>query len=418
MTLDLAPAPAQGLAELYQGIAAPEFARWKIRARAIAAELAATISARDRANLDPHAEIELLRQAGLLGLAAPRDFGGGGASLLQAMEIVRLISAGDGSIGQLIAYHYSNGVWTYILGTPAQWAETTRHVAERGWFQGGVSNPRDQWSEIETEGTRRFISGKRSFATGTAISQIITVSLWDKGRRVHYQIPTDRAGISFGNDWDNLGQRLTASGSVTFDRVELFEHERLSALDHWPGESAERDGLRGLFSQIIFAQFYLGIAEGALEAAETYIREEGRPWPESGLSSAVEDPYNAVILGRLSAQVEAGIALADRATLAFQEALFAGPDLARDDWGRLAVLVDQAKVVANDVSLEVTARIYELTGGRSTANRFGLDHFWRNIRTHTTHDPVSYRAREIGLARISGTLPVPRVYTEPPKAAT
>lgn len=193
-------------------------------------------------------------------------------------------------------------------------------------------------------------------------------------------------------------------------------HERLSALDDFPGDQNQRDGLRPLFSQIIFAQFYLGIAEGALLAAERYTREEGRPWPESGLSNAIDDPYNAAIIGRLSALVAAGIALADRATLSFQDALFAAENLSAEDWGKLAILVDQAKVVASDVALDVTAKIYEVTGGRSTANKFGLDHFWRNVRTHTTHDPVSYRAREIGLSRISGQLPKPRVYTEPPTA--
>lgn len=403
-------------ADLYAGIPAPEFDFWKEKARKVAGELARTIVERDRANKDPHAEIALLREAGLLGLAAPKSLGGAGASLLQALEIVRIISEADGSIGQLIAYHYSNGVWTWILGTPEQWEETIRHVAQDGWFQGGVSNPRDQWSEIEIRDGRRFISGRRTFATGTAISQVITVSLWHEGKRVHYQIPTNRDGITFGDDWDNLGQRLTASGSVTFDAVELFEHERLSGLDTWPGDVARRDGLRPLFSQIIFAQFYLGIAEGALKAAEAYVRDQGRPWPESGLQSALEDPYNLAILGRLSAQIEAGVALADKATLAYQKALFAGPELSEEDWGRLAVLVDQAKVVANDVSLEVTNRIFEVTGGRSTASKWGLDHFWRNTRTHTVHDPVSYRAREIGHARLTQSWPKPRVYTEPPKA--
>ncbi|MCH4271800.1 acyl-CoA dehydrogenase family protein [Kerstersia gyiorum] len=403
-------------ATLYQGIPAADFSRWQQRARTVADELARTIITRDKANQDPHAEIELLRGEGLLGLAVPRALGGAGASLLQAMEIVRIISEADGSIGQLLAYHYSNGVWTWILGTPEQWEDTVRHVAQDGWFQGGVSNPRDQWAEIERDGDRRFISGKRTFATGTAISQIITVSLWDQGKRVHYQIPTNRPGITFGDDWDNLGQRLTASGSVTFERVELFEHERLSGLDHWPADANQRDGLRPLFSQIIFAHFYLGIAEGALKAAESYVRHHGRPWPESGVSSALEDPYNLAILGRFSAAIEAGVALADKATVSYQQALFAGAALSAEAWGQLAILVDQAKVVANDVVLEVTSRIYEVTGGRSTANRHGLDHFWRNARTHSVHDPVSYRAREIGQARLDRSWPKPRVYTEPPKA--
>ena len=56
------------------------------------------------------------------------------------------------------------------------------------------------------------------------------------------------------------------------------------------------------------------------------------------------------------------------------------------------------------------------TGARSTANKYGLDIYWRNVRTHTVHDPVSYRLREIGEFALNQTLPKPRVFTPPAKA--
>ena len=400
---------------IYVGLSAAEFEAWEAKARAVAGQLAATALERDRANEDPVAELALLRESGLLGLATPREFGGAGANLVQALQISRIIAAADGSIGQLIAYHYSNGVWTYILGTRQQWERTARGVGSQGWFQGGVSNPRDQWNEIEHAGGRRFLSGKRTFATGASVAQVITVSLWDNGERVHYQIPPTRRGISFGGDWDNLGQRLTASGSVTFDRVEVFADDLLTGLDHYEGDADQRDGLRVLFSQLIFINFYLGIAEGALAAAADHVRKFGRAWPESGLERAVDDPYHLVLFGRLSAGIAAGVALADKAAVLYEVALHAGPALTARQWGELAAIIDQGKIVANDVSLDVTARIFEATGARSTANKYGLDIFWRNARTHTTHDPVSYRAREVGTYVLAEELPRPRTYSQPPQ---
>ncbi len=400
----------------YAGLSPTEFARWEATARAVAADLAATAVARDRANKDPHEEIGLLRRAGLLGLAVPRAFGGQGANLTQALQVARIISAADGSIGQLIAYHYSNGVWTYILGTRAQWEETARGVAAKGWFQGGVSNPRDQWSEVlHAEDGRTYLNGTRTFATGTAVAQVITATFWDNGRRVHYQLPPDRAGLTAASDWDNLGQRLTASGSVRFDNVVVGEHERLSGLERFGGDADLRDGLRTLFSQLIFINLYLGIAEGALHAAADYVRNNSRAWPESGLERAVDDPYHLVQFGRWSAGISAGVALADKAAGLYQQALEAGEALDAGTWGRLAVIIDEAKVIATDVSLAVTANIYEAMGARATANRYGFDLYWRNARTHTVHDPVSYRAREIGSAVLTGELPRPRVIAEPPR---
>jgi alkylation response protein AidB-like acyl-CoA dehydrogenase len=402
--------------EIYAGLSEAEFAEWRSRAESVAAELAASALERDRANQDPFEEIELLRKAGLLGLAVPRALGGAGANLAQALEISRIISAADGSIGQLIAYHYSNGVWSYILGTPEQWQATARGVGEEGWFQGGVSNPRDPKAELEKTANGYLISGRRTFATGASIAQILTVTVWDGEKRVHFQVPPSRKGISFEGDWDNLGQRLTASGSVIFDRVEATDADLLSGLDHYAGDVEQRDGLRVLFSQLIFVNFYLGIAEGALGAASAYVRSHGRPWPESGLERATEDPYHLQLFGRLSAGIAAGVALADKAAALYQAALLAGPALTAQAWGELALLIDQAKVVATKVSLEVTADIYEATGARSTANKYGLDIYWRNVRTHTVHDPVSYRLREIGEFALNQTLPKPRVFTPPAKA--
>ena len=46
------------------------------------------------------------------------------------------------------------------------------------------------------------------------------------------------------------------------------------------------------------------------------------------------------------------------------------------------------KVVSTDAALNVISTIFELTGARATNNAVGLDRFWRNVRTHTLHDPV------------------------------
>jgi alkylation response protein AidB-like acyl-CoA dehydrogenase len=293
---------------------------------------------------------------------------------------------------------------------------TARGVAEHGWFQGGVSNPRDPRSEITKTTTGLLVNGRRTFATGAAIAQLITVSVFDADKRVHFIIPASRKGLRFINDWDNLGQRLTASGSVEFDKVEVAKGDILSGLETYTGDVELRDGLRVLFSQLIFINLYLGIAEGALASAAAHVRGHGRPWPESGLSDVTQDPYHLLLFGRLSADVAAGVALADKAAALYQAALEAGPALAAEQWGELALVIDQAKVVATRSSLAAAADIYEATGARSTANKYGLDIYWRNLRTHTVHDPVAYRIREIGQYALNGVLPRPRAFDPPPAA--
>ena len=63
------------------------------------------------------------------------------------------------------------------------------------------------------------------------------------------------------------------------------------------------------------------------------------------------------------------------------------------------------------MALEVSGRIFEVTGARSTAASEGLDRFWRNVRTHTLHDPVAYKRREVGRWVLEGELPEPTWYS-------
>lgn len=399
--------------KIYQGLNAEEFASWKEVARSVAGRLRDTLIERDRANKDPLEEIDWLRQSGLLKLAVPKEYNGGGANLVQALEISRIISAGDGSIGQLIAYHYSNGVWSYILGSREQWEFIVNGIAQQGWFQSSISNPRDPKLQLEIEGDDYYVSGKRTFATGASVSQVMTIAVWVGDKLVNFQVPANQPGITFNADWDNLGQRLTASGSLVFDRVKLNLRDKLTGLDENPQSASLRNGLRNAFSQLIFVHFYLGIAEGALQQAAEYHREFGRPWPESGLESALDDPYHRLLAGELSSELAAGIALAEKAAVHYQLALEQGDAITTEQWGELTVLIDQAKVIATKVSLRVTQDVFDITGGRSTANKYGFDVYWRNVRTHTLHDPVAYRTREVGDYVLSGVLPQPRIYTTP-----
>lgn len=41
-------------------------------------------------------------------------------------------------------------------------------------------------------------------------------------------------------------------------------------------------------------------------------------------------------------------------------------------------------------------RLFEIQGSRATSTAYGFDRHWRNVRTHTVHDPVAYKAREVG----------------------
>ncbi|MFT4083365.1 MAG: acyl-CoA dehydrogenase family protein [Nocardioides sp.] len=393
-------------------------AEWIERARQVATELAVDAVARDRANQPPYAEVELLRDSGLVTLLGPIEHGGAGENWTTALRVVRAVSAGDGSIGQLLGYHY---LWAWaarLVATPEQIAAVEEQATKERWFFGGAVNPRDSDLVITEEGDELVFTGEKSFSTGGRVADATVLEGVIEGtdKHVFAIVPTKQPGIRFKGDWDALGQRLTESGGVVVDRVRV----------PWAAAAGyvEQDGehvfvprvyntLNVPLIQIIFANMYLGIAEGALATAATYTREKTRPWPYTPdlKQKATEEFHVLETYGDLRSKLWAVEALTDRAAVLI-EAINAHADtVTPDERGEAEVVIAAAKQVAIDTGLEIGTRIYEVTGARATASSVGLDIFWRNIRTHSLHDPIAHKRAEVGRYVLLDELPEPSWYT-------
>ncbi len=68
----------------------------------------------------------------------------------------------------------------------------------------------------------------------------------------------------------------------------------------------------------------------------------------------------------------------------------------------IAADISAAKILSTEVGLEVTSRVFELTSARATDRSLGLDRYWRDLRTHSLHDPVGYKRRYIGAWLLRG----------------
>jgi alkylation response protein AidB-like acyl-CoA dehydrogenase len=142
--------------------------------------------------------------------------------------------------------------------------------------------------------------------------------------------------------------------------------------------------------------FYIGTAEGAIAEALDWTRAHASPWETSGVDQATDDAYILESVGEIVSEVRAAALLADRAGAALQAALDTGPGLTADERAEAAVAIYEAKVVTTKVALDTTSRLFEIQGARATSSAYGFDRHWRNVRTHTVHDPVAYKAREVG----------------------
>ncbi|QKT07197.1 acyl-CoA dehydrogenase family protein [Gordonia sp. X0973] len=367
------------------------------RADAVAAQLRATAAERDHANADPVAEVDLLRQADLLQVGEPVEYGGSGLNYAQSQQLTRRIARGDTSIAHLLGYHYAQQRIPHLFGTPEQAEEISRRNAADKLFWGGVQNPRGGSAlELTRDGDGYRLNGRRTFASGASVADFLSVTAVFEGDLVFLALPRDVEGFTPLGDWDNIGQRLTDSGGVEFADTPVTREQILGADPLTGKEFSAYQTLVTPHWQLAFVNFYIGTAEGALEEALDWTRLHASAWETSGLDAAVEDPYILELVGELRAQITAAALLADRAGDALQAALDFGPELTAEQRAETAVAIAEAKYVTTKVSLEAASRLFEIQGARATTSAYGFDRHWRNLRTHTVHDPVAYKAREVG----------------------
>ncbi len=380
------------------------------QARELAARLADTALERDRAGALPFAEVDWLRQSGLLKLLVSESAGGAGRKWSEAIGATRIVAAADASIAHLLGYHYLNYLSAVLVATPAQKTEIDHGLVAENWFLGDSVNPLDPGLVVVRDGDSIRLDGRRSFATGAAVADRILLTFRVGERGAITLLPRDRQGVRSNDDWDNLGQRLSASGSLSFDNVVIGTDEILGLGLESPAPEPKPSPMSAMI-QTTLSVIQLGLAEGALAAGAAYTGAHSRAWFKSGVTRAVDDPLIAAPYGLLSARIAAAGALADATALALDRALDQGTALTAEERGATAIQAFQLKIVTGEVALETTSRIYELMGARSSANRFGFDRFWRDARTITLHDPAAYKALETGRFVLTGELPEPTTYS-------
>jgi alkylation response protein AidB-like acyl-CoA dehydrogenase len=382
--------------------------------RSLAGEIRSRVSEGDMEGRFPYEEMELLKRHGLLGLAVPIEFGGLGGKTRMVNEACRELAKANGSVAQIFFVH---SVATQIIAQIGNGEQRDRFFAEvvkRGARIGNASSEpgatvQDWSSKLAPASGGFLLNGVKHFCTGHEGAEFILVAAIVEGALslgegvLMCLVPRGAEGVTLHNDWNVMGQRQTASGTVTFRGVFVPEKNALGR----PGELLKKSpSLFGPYFQSSLAAIYVGIAEGAYEAALEYVRTETRPWPSAGVDAAVKDPYVQQHVGEMRVRIEGAKLLVERASLVIENAAEG-----RATRAEASIASAHAKVASTEVALEVTSRIFQVCGARATYRKFGFDRYWRDARTLTLHDPVDRKLQEIGLYDLMGKEPPVGFYT-------
>jgi len=377
----------------------------------LAAELARTAVERDRAGGHAALERERIRASGLLALSIPVEYGGAGSDWATVYQTLRRLARVDSALAHVYGFHHLQIAGLYLYGDTAQQSLWLHRTIEHGLFWGNALNPLDTRTLAVETNSGFVLNGSKNFCSGSVGSDALTISAWHEPTATALigVLPTRRAGVTVNADWDAFGQKQTDSGTVDFNAVALHAHEVIQR----PGIVATPWAtLRSCIAQLVMANLYLGIAEGAFEAATGYSRDRARAWFASGVATSLDDPFIQKRYGELWVLLRPAQVLADIAAQELDRTLALGPDaVTATDRGRVAIAIAEAKVTAHRAALEIGTQLFDITGASATAARNGFDRFWRNARVHTLHDPLDYKLRDLGRYAASGRLPDPTAYS-------
>jgi SfnB family sulfur acquisition oxidoreductase len=376
-------------------------------AHALAAVFATGAAERDRQRILPWAELDLWSESGLGAITVPGQYGGADVSFATLAEVFVILCAADPALGQIPQNHF--GVLGVLreIGTPVQKARLYGEVLTGHRLGNAGPERRSAAASTVLQGTTRLratedglrLDGKRFYSTGALFAHRVPARATDDaGRAVQVWVPRDAEGLTVIDDWSSFGQRTTASGTVTFENVPVDPQD---VLPIW--QLADRPGLFGPTSQLIQAAIDQGIAEAAVADALAFVRERARPWIDSGLERATDDPYIIADVGRLQIELHAAreVLLEAGHTL---DAVAAAP-IDAEASARASVAVAEAKVLTTRIALEASEKLFELAGSASTRAVYHLDRHWRNARTHTLHDPVRWKLHLLGNYHLNHVLP-------------
>lgn len=347
----------------------------------VAAALAAQAADHDRHGTFPYDGIAEVHEAGLLTATVGREYGGAGAGLGTAVDILHVLGAGDPSVALITAMtlfaHVSADQWPEhcyqeLLADSASGpalvnalrVEPDLGTPSRGGLPATVAR---------ADGGGWLLTGHKIYATGAP--GLRWLSVWarteeDPPRTGAFLVRADTPGITIKPTWDHLGLRASRSDDVLFDEVRV-PYDATTALSD--PSSARLDPRSAVWNNLGLTALYLGVAESARDWLIEFLHERtpsslGRPLATLPRFQSEVGEITAV----LSAAADLVTGLAERF------------DAGEED---LADRTAAAKLVGTRAAIETVQRAVALVGNNALTRANPLERHLRDVLCARVHSP-------------------------------
>ncbi len=359
---------------------------------------------RDQNRQLPFAEIELFSKKGLGGIRIPQAFGGAFVSNKTLAQVFRIINKADSSVGQIPQNQIALLNMIDILGSEQQKQFIFNEILNgkrlaNGGPERNTKDTKTLSTTLSIENGRYYVDGEKFYSTGSSFAHWLAIkAIHPEGYVVLTLVDATAQGIEVIDNWNGFGQRTTSSGTVKLQRVEvdpllIFDERKL----------AEDINYRGAFSQLMQVAIDVGIAEAAFEDTLSAVKK-ARPIVDAQVEKASFEHYTLQEVGKSAVLLDAAILLLDKAAEYLDE-LDQLSVVSAEQAAKASILVAEDKVYANDAALQISEKLLELGGSRSSLSQHNLDQHWRNARVHTLHDPIRWKLHALGNYYLNNTFP-------------
>ncbi|MBW3619803.1 MAG: acyl-CoA/acyl-ACP dehydrogenase [Actinobacteria bacterium] len=352
----------------------------------------------------PTADIDDLRDSGLLGLMVPQEFGGHGAGFLDYCRVAQTLARGAPATALLFNMHAS--VTGSLAGIPEDLARAmgatdgffehrarVLEAAAQGSMYGVAITERGAGSRLsklqttyrpDRDGYR--IVGHKSVCSGAGHLDAYLVAARavdgtdERGQPLvsHFLVP-DGEGLDVDDAWDPHGMRATASNGFTLDM-----HVQADAL--LGGVEGLALPLAHLMPQWLVASYaavYVGVARAVLDEACAYLQRRTVAGQPAGLTRLAAVRAR---IGRADADTEAARLVLEDAARRI-DAAPGDPDTNR--------AIYRAKLLAGDVAVDVAGSVVEACGLGSLTRGSVLERLLRDARSGPLMPPSSDVAADV-----------------------
>jgi alkylation response protein AidB-like acyl-CoA dehydrogenase len=366
--------------------------------------LAASAHAREEQRDYAFADVRELGAAGVALTGIASHEGGAGGTLRDVAEVVVDLATADSSVAQALRNTFL--VANQVASRPdlPQRAETLRRLRD-GHLFAGTGNERSGGASGSVNATARRVdggwrvTGDKYYSTGSVYATWFSSSATTHENQViRFTVPLARPGVEVVDDFDAVGQRLTASGTTRFTDAFVADEEVTTAEppdNPWPGS----------FAQLYLAAVQAGIAARAFADAVEYARTRARPIKHSSTTSSVDDPYVRQTIGEIAAHAQTARAVVLLAAEDLQRTRGLTGEDARRAGAAASVQVAQAGATAIEHTLRAAELLFDVGGGSITGRGLGFDRHWRNARTAANHNPRQWKLAVAGAFHLTGENP-------------